>query len=211
MQHFRLRLGDRIPLTFNLVTGQQLTVTYTVVGTLFATQTADETYAAQSTITTRAVIPTEELLARGGYEVTLRPGVSADAFAHTLQQLSTGRVGVKVYDLNPPPAVTEAVGIMAILSVLLMVIAAVGILNAMLLSTRERTRELGTLKAIGLTPGQMVRSVVEGAVALGALSIVVGIPLGLALTARGLQALVDSQGGLPHFQMGVIRCRGIPL
>jgi putative ABC transport system permease protein len=73
----------------------------------------------------------------------------------------------------------------------------------MLLSTRERARELGTLKALGLTPGQMIRSVIEGALVLGALALAVGIPLGLALTARGLQVLVDSQGGLPHFQMGI--------
>jgi putative ABC transport system permease protein len=203
MQHLRLRLGDQIPLTFDLASGQLVAISYTVVGTLFATQTADEAYAALSTLTSRATIPTDELLARQGYEVTLRPGVSANAFAQTLQQLSAGRVGVKVYDLNPPPAVTEAVGVMAVLSVLLMVVAAVGILNAMLLSTRERARELGTLKAIGLTPRQVVRSVVAGAVALGALSLVVGLPVGLALTARGLQALVDSQGGLPHFQMGI--------
>ena len=87
--------------------------------------------------------------------------------------------------------------------VVLMVIAGVGMLNAMQLSTRERYHELGTLKAIGLTPAQMVRSVVEGAVALGALSLVVGIPLGLVLTYQGLQALVNSLGGLPHFQMGI--------
>jgi putative ABC transport system permease protein len=62
---------------------------------------------------------------------------------------------------------------------------------------------MGILKAIGLTPRQMVRSVIEGAVALGVLALVVGIPLGLALTGRGLEALVNSQGGLPHFQMGV--------
>src|SRR5262249_59005922 len=73
----------------------------------------------------------------------------------------------------------------------------------MQLSTRERYRELGVLKAIGLTPGQTVRSVIEGALALGALALVVGVPLGLALTAQGLAALVNSQGGLPHFQMGV--------
>jgi putative ABC transport system permease protein len=203
MQRFRLRLGDQIPLTVHPVTGQEVTVAYTIVGSLFATQTADVGYAPLGTVTSRTAIPTDQLLAYGGYEVTLRSGVSATAFAYRLRQLSDGRVGVKVYDLNPPPAVTEAVGIMAILSIVLMVIAAVGILNAMLLSTRERYRELGILKAIGLTPGQLVRSVIAGAVVLGALSLVLGIPLGLALTARGLQALVDSQGGLPHFQMGV--------
>jgi len=203
MQHLRLRLGDEVPLTFDLNAGQQVTIRYTVVGTLFATQRADQAYAPLSSLTTQAAIPTADLLTRTGYEITLRSGVSADAFAQTLQQLTAGRLGVKVYDLSPPPAVTEAVGIMMILSVVLMAIGALGILNAMLLSTRERYRELGTLKAIGVTPGQMVRSVVDGAVALDLLSLIVGIPLGLALTARGLEALVNSLGGLPHFQMGI--------
>jgi putative ABC transport system permease protein len=203
LHHLHLRLGDQIPLTVDLNTGQKVTVTYRVVGTIFATQRSNEAYAPLSTLTAQAAIPTGDLLASMGYEVTLRPGVSANAFAQTLQQLTADRIGVKVYDLNPPPAVTEAVGIMTILGIVLMVIAGVGILNATLLSTRERYRELGTLKAIGLTPGQMVRSVVEGAVALGALSLVLGIPLGLVLTALGLQALVNSLGGLPHFQMGI--------
>jgi ABC-type lipoprotein release transport system permease subunit len=188
-----LRLGDQIPLTVDLNTGRKVTVRYTVVGTLFATQRADEAYAPLSTLTAPAAIPPDDLLASTGYEVTLRAGVSADTFSQTLQQLTADRIGVKVYDLNPPPAVTEAVGIMTLLGIVLMVIAGVGMLNAMQLSTRERYHELGTLKAIGLTPAQMVRSVVEGAVALGALSLVVGIPLGLVLTYQGLQALVCQQ------------------
>jgi putative ABC transport system permease protein len=203
MQHYHLRLGERIPLTLDLNTGQQVTITYTIVGTLFATQRSDEAYAPLNTLTAQAGIPTGDLITRMGYEVTLRPGVAATAFAQTLQQLTSDRVGVKVYDLNPPPAVTEAVGVMTILGIVLMLIAGVGILNATLLSTRERYRELGTLKSIGLTPGQMIRSVVEGVVALAVVSTVIGIPLGLALTYEGLQALVNSLGGLPHFQMGI--------
>lgn len=203
MHHLHVHLGDQISLTFDPNAGQKVTVTYTIVGTLFATQWADEAYTPLNTLTTNATIPSASLLERTGYEVTLRPGVSANAFAQTMQQLTAARLGVKVYDLSPPPAVTEAVGIMAILSIVLMVIAGVGILNAMLLSTRERYRELATLKAIGLTPGQMIRSIIDGAVVLGALSLLVGIPLGLLLTYQGLQALVNSLGGLPHFQMGI--------
>src|SRR5262249_29564497 len=153
-------LGDPFPLTFVLASGQQVRISYTVVGTLFATQTADEAYAALGTLATRATIPTDELLARTGYEVTLNQGVSADAYAQTLQNLSAGGIGVKVYDLNPPAAVAEAVGIMAILSAVLMVVAAISILNAMLLSTRERYRELSLSRAIGLTPAQTAGSVV---------------------------------------------------
>jgi putative ABC transport system permease protein len=186
-----------------LPSNQEVTVTYTIVGTLFATQRTYEAYAPLSTLTAQAGISTADLLPYTGYEVTLRPGVSPNDFAHTMEQLTANRIMVSVYNLNPPAQVTEAVGIMLILGVVLMVIAGIGILNAMLLSTRERYRELGTLKAIGVTPRQMLRSVLDGAVALGALAVVVGIPLGLVLTQQGLQALVNSLGGLPHFTMGI--------
>jgi putative ABC transport system permease protein len=203
MQHYRLHLGDRIPLTVTLNSGQEVTVTYTIVGTLFATQRTDEGYAPLNTITAQPSVRTSDLLPYIGYEVTLRPGISANAFAQILQQLTADRISVSVYNLSPPAQVTEAIGIMMILGIVLMVIAGIGILNAMLLSTRERYRELGTLKAVGLTPGQMLRSVLDGAIALGVLAIVVGIPLGLIATAEGLQAIVDSLGGLPHFTMGI--------
>jgi putative ABC transport system permease protein len=203
MQHYQLHLGDRIPVTVTLNSGQQVTVTYTIVGTLFATQRTFEAYAPLSALTAQPGVSTADLLRYIGYEVTLRPGVSANAFAQMLQSLTADRVAVSVYSLSPPAQVTEAVGIMMILGIVLMVIAGVGILNAMLLSTRERYRELGTLKAIGLTPGQLLRTVLDGAAMLGVLAIVIGIPLGLYLTARGLQALVDSLGGLPHFTMGI--------
>jgi putative ABC transport system permease protein len=203
MQQYRLRLGDHIPLTITLNSGQEVTATYTIVGTLFATQRTNEGYAPLDTITAQPGVRTSDLLPYIGYEVTLRPGVSANAFAETMQELTADRIGISVYNLNPPTQVTEAIGIMMLLGIVLMVIAAVGILNAMLLSTRERYRELATLRAIGLTPAQMLRSVLDGAIALGALAVVIGIPLGLYLTARGLQALVDSLGGLPHFMMGI--------
>jgi putative ABC transport system permease protein len=203
MQHYQLHLGDGLPLTITLKSGQQVTVTYTIVGTLFATQRTYEGYAPLSAVATQPGVRAADLLVNLGYEVTLRPGVSANAFAQTMQQVTADRIAVSVYSLNPPAQVTEAVGIMLILGIVLMIIAGVGILNAMLLSTRERYRELGTLKAIGLTPGQMLRSVLDGAIVLGALALVIGIPLGLIATARGLQALVDSLGGLPHFTMGI--------
>jgi hypothetical protein len=88
MQHDHLRLGDRIPVTVTLNSGQQVMVTYTILGTLFATQRADEAYAPLSTLTAQAGVTTDDLLPYSGYEVTLCPGISAHAFAQTLQALS---------------------------------------------------------------------------------------------------------------------------
>src|SRR5258708_15885859 len=120
-----------------------------------------------------------------------------------MQTLPTDGMGVKVYDLPPPGGVTQGPLIMAFLSIALMVVAGVGMLNAMLLSTRERYGELATLKTIGLTPRQVLRSVTDGAVALGTLAVLIGIPLGLWLSAVGVQALSSSLGGPPNLQMGI--------
>jgi len=203
LQDLGLHVGQQVPLAFDLGQGRQVTITYTVVGSLYATQKLDEGYAALSSLTAHATIPSNGLLAATEYEVTLRPGVSPQAFAQRMQTFTTDRIGVKVYDLTPPGGVTQGPLIMAFLSIALMVVAGVGMLNAMLLSTRERYGELATLKTIGLTPRQVLRSVTDGAVALGTLAVLTGIPLGLWLSAVGVQALSSSLGGPPNLQMGI--------
>jgi putative ABC transport system permease protein len=92
---------------------------------------------------------------------------------------------------------------MLLLSIALMVVAGVGMLNAMVLSTRERYRELACLKAIGLTPRQVLSSVVNGAVVLGGLAALIGIPLGLWLNTVVAQALSSSVGGPPNLQISI--------
>jgi putative ABC transport system permease protein len=92
---------------------------------------------------------------------------------------------------------------MLLLSIALMVVAGVGMLNAMVLSTRERYRELASLKAIGLTPRQVLSSVVNGAVVLGGLAALIGIPLGLWLNTVIAQALSSGVGGPPNLQISI--------
>ena len=60
-------------------------------------------------------------------------------------------------------------------------VAALGVLNTMLMNVFERTRELGVLKAIGLTPTRMLALVLIEAGQLGALASLLGVGLGLLL------------------------------
>jgi putative ABC transport system permease protein len=74
----------------------------------------------------------------------------------------------------------------------------VGLLNLLatiLLSLRERVRDLGVLKAVGLTPRQVTAGFLASQTVLGVLAIVIGIPLGLALFRIGVQA----SGGADEF------------
>ncbi len=70
---------------------------------------------------------------------------------------------------------------------ILLVIIGVGIMNVMWISIRERTREIGTLRAIGMQwPRVLLMFVIEGFL-LGLFGTVFGAGLGL-LTAAGLNA-----------------------
>jgi putative ABC transport system permease protein len=66
------------------------------------------------------------------------------------------------------------------LDALLLFVALVNLLATLLLAVRERVREVGLLKAIGLTPRQVSGTVVWSQALLGAAAALGGIPLGLA-------------------------------
>jgi ABC-type lipoprotein release transport system permease subunit len=59
-------------------------------------------------------------------------------------------------------------------------VAVLGILNTMLMSVFERTKELGVIRALGLRPFGLFKLVLWETAALTAVSCAIGIPLGLA-------------------------------
>ena len=72
-------------------------------------------------------------------------------------------------------------GVMDIFSVIIIVIAGIGILNLLLMAVYERTREIGLLGALGVKPRQIsLLFLLEGGM-MGLVGLVVGILLGLGL------------------------------
>lgn len=67
--------------------------------------------------------------------------------------------------------------------VLVFVAAAAGIANTMLISTFERTRELGMLLALGARPLRIVGMVVVEALALGVVGVAIGSAIGVGIVA----------------------------
>jgi ABC-type lipoprotein release transport system permease subunit len=75
----------------------------------------------------------------------------------------------------------EAAWILVLLLVLLA--AAAGVTNTMLMSTFERTRELGMLLALGTAPGRVVRMILAESIALALVGTLLGVALGGGLVA----------------------------
>ncbi|HEY1533943.1 MAG TPA: FtsX-like permease family protein [Polyangiaceae bacterium] len=78
-------------------------------------------------------------------------------------------------------------GISAVLMVILVAIVITGIMNTMWIAIRERTREIGTLRAIGMQRGSVVRMFLWESFLLGVFGAVAGAVVG-AMTAGVLNS-----------------------
>ncbi|MEV0528596.1 ABC transporter permease [Streptomyces sp. NPDC050439] len=82
----------------------------------------------------------------------------------------------------------------ALLTLLLVAVAALGVLNGVVLDTRERTREIGIHKALGMTPRQTIAMVLTSVVVTGLFGGAIGVPLGVAVHSWVIPAMGDSAG-----------------
>ena len=117
------------------------------------------------------------------------------------QSLAGDHLLVRTWDQIDPTAaqmVQMQNGMAWILLFIVFAVAAFGVLNTMLMSVFERTKELGVLKALGLTPWRMVWMVIFEAALLGLVAGAVGVGLGLGLDAAlvhwGLDLSAFTQG-----------------
>jgi len=92
-------------------------------------------------------------------------------------------------------AVNSKNGAMDVFSVIIVVIAGIGVLNLLLMAVYERTREIGLLGAMGLKPAQIASTfILEGAM-IGVVGVIAGIGMGLLIN------LSLGQVGMDYSQM----------
>ena len=75
------------------------------------------------------------------------------------------------------------------------VVAALGVVTALLISVLQRKRELGLLLAVGATPAQVIRSVLAEAVLMGMFGTMLGILIGLPLEWYVLRVVLAEESG----------------
>jgi putative ABC transport system permease protein len=152
----------------------------------------------------------------GWFAITGRPGVDAAALERAIRALLGQRHRVAPEDelaigaWNAGKEFAKMQDLFVIINVVLafagvMTLAAgvVGVSNIMLISVRERTREIGVRKALGARPTTIVAMVVREAVALTVAAGYLGLVAGVALLELGSWAIARAGDQVPLGPMEV--------
>ncbi|SEO39653.1 ABC transporter permease [Actinacidiphila rubida] len=141
----------------------------------------------------------------GQFSIELKPGTDRARYVAALSaalrplgvgaQATTGRVSATIVAMD---------AITAILTLMLVLVAGLGVLNTVVLDTRERVHDLGVMKALGMAPRQTVGMVITSVAGIGALAGLIGVPLGIALHDYVVPKMGDAAGTrIPSVDMSV--------
>ena len=183
-----LRIGDTLPMTFARTGGQQVPI----VGLLEQTDAQALSTNYLISLTTYDEQFSERVDA--SVYVTLADGVSADearaAVEATLADHPTAELRDHAAAVSGRAAmIDEVLGLVTVLLTFAVGLALLGITNTLALSIVERLREIGLLRAVGMTRSQL-RAMVRGeAVLIAALAVAIGLGTGVAIAASTVSAL----------------------
>jgi putative ABC transport system permease protein len=164
-------VGDRYPLTAD---GRRVTVRIT--GEVFEPSGGTpEVIGGLS-----ALSALDPQLAPAQYDVALKPGTSAAAYV-----TAVGRALGQDYQASvmsdSSPQLLAVLGLVGALMLLLAAVAGLGVLNTVVLQTRERVHDFGVFKAVGMTPRQTMVMVIFSVAGTGLVAGLIAIPAGIAL------------------------------
>jgi len=145
------------------------------------------------------------------YDVALRPGTATASYAHALAAALGPDYSLSASNATPAEF-AAVIGLIATLTLLLAAVAGLGVLNTVVLQTRERVHDLGVFKAVGMTPRQLSAMVVCSAAGVGLVAGLVAVPAGVALQRYVLPVMAHAaQTGVPASVLDVYVPGGLAL
>ncbi|HZU85923.1 MAG TPA: FtsX-like permease family protein, partial [Anaerolineaceae bacterium] len=128
--------------------------------------------------------------AEGGvdrYILQLAPGVDSEQVAQQIRDTYQERYNLniqtsKVVKTSVFAMVDQAFVLFDVLSMIGVVIGGMGVVNTMTMNVFERTRELGSLRSLGMTRGQMLRMILSEAFGLGVIGGGYGLLVGYSIS-----------------------------
>jgi putative ABC transport system permease protein len=166
--------GTSVGSSYLLTSGSHQ-VTVRIVGEVFQPGNGTSVYLSPATLS--ALDPSA---GPSAYDVAVTPGVNVQSYANTLSarlgdaySVGTGGRGGNV--------LFAAITLVAMLTILITVVAGLGVLNSVALAVRERVHDIGVFKSVGMTPRQTLVLVVFSVALTGLVAGVVAVPLGVLL------------------------------
>ncbi|MFJ2260013.1 ABC transporter permease [Streptomyces sp. NPDC087844] len=176
-------IGDTVQVTY----GKQ-TKTLTIVGEAF--DTSDDGLHVVMDLATFAGTESQTFL------VEVKPGVSPAEYAQKLVPAVRSLGGDVMVDApDEGESMILILNSMAVLLTLMLVsVAGLGVLNSVVLDTRERVHDIGVCKALGMSPRQTVSLVLASVAGIGVLGGLIGVPAGYALHGYVLPVMGHAAG-----------------
>jgi putative ABC transport system permease protein len=129
------------------------------------------------------------------FNVDLKPGIKTGDYLASLDR-ALQPLGITA-EANPEEISSTLIAmdtLAGILTVMLVSVAGMGVLNTVVLDTRERVHDLGVMKALGMSPRQTILMVITSVAGIGLVAGVIGVPLGMALHGRVFPEMGEAAG-----------------
>ena len=127
------------------------------------------------------------------WEARPAPGVEPFELADAIRAATSGRVeAFTIDDSSSDEEFLLFLSVVSFMGIVLVAISLGGVFNTVMLETRQRTRELAVLKAVGLTPTQVVLMVIASVVPIGIVAGLLGVPLGMVFQRAVISYLGDT-------------------
>ncbi|WP_328544353.1 FtsX-like permease family protein [Streptomyces europaeiscabiei] len=183
-------VGDTVTLTEN---GRRATVR--IVGEAFFTQGQGMVLLTSTATLTELGLGAQAL--PGRYHVQTEPGTDPAAYPDSLNR-AFDEAGIGAFALaataDSSSVIVAMDALIGMLTLMLVVVAGLGVLNTVVLDTRDRVHDLGVFKALGMTPRQTVAMVVTSVAGVGLLAGLVAVPAGIALHRAVIPLMGDAIG-----------------
>ncbi|WP_406376602.1 FtsX-like permease family protein [Streptomyces sp. NBC_00647] len=181
------KIGDTVRVTF-----EKESVSLRIVGEAF--DTSDDGMQVHADLDS---FPSAE---PGAFQIEVDPGVTpaeyADELGDAIEPLGADAIANFAPKGENMILVLEAMA--ALLTLMLVSVAGLGVLNSVVLDTRERVHDLGVCKALGMSPRQTVGLVLASVAGIGVVGGLIGVPAGFALHGYVLPVMGEAAGtGLP--------------
>jgi ABC-type lipoprotein release transport system permease subunit len=116
-------------------------------------------------------------------QITIKQVGTESAVVAALTPLLPG-YEVESWEKNYPElgtAINRKTIVMDIFSIIIVMIAGIGILNLLMMAVYERTREIGLMGAMGLKPRQIATTFILEGTLIGIVGVIAGVAMGLAV------------------------------